>query len=90
MNKWHEQALTNEEQNTINSMFAEFKESMRTNPEQIINSMIERVKKLNTQLHYILPHERCDYENFEKKHIRHYMRSVLNKLEEISSLAGFI
>ena len=63
---------------------------MRTNPEQIINSMIERVKKLNTQLHYILPHERGDYENFEKKHITHYMRSVLNKLEEISSLAGFI
>ena len=88
--KWQEQALTTEEQNTIDSMFAEFKESMRTNPEQIINSMIERVKKLNTQLHYILPHERGDYENFEKKHITRYMRSVLNKLEEISSLAGFI
>tara|TARA_B100000678_G_scaffold208840_1_gene176411 strand:- start:139 stop:1272 length:1134 start_codon:yes stop_codon:yes gene_type:complete len=71
-------------------MFAEFKESMRTNPKQIVNSMIERVKKLNTQLHYILPHEMADYENFEKKHITHYMRSVLNKLEEISSLAGFI
>ena len=63
---------------------------MRTNPLQIINSMIERVKKLNTQLHYILPHERGDYDNFEKNHITHYMRSVLNKLEEISSLAGFI
>ena len=88
--KWHEQALTTEEQNTIHSMFAEFKESMRTNSEQIINSMIQRVKKLNTQLHYILPHERGSYENFEKKQITHYMRSVLNKLEEISSLAGFI
>jgi len=88
--KWQEQALTKNEQNKIDSMFAEFKESMRTNPEQIINSMIERVKKLNSQLHYILPHERGDYENFEKKHITHYMRSILNKLEEISSLAGFI
>ena len=88
--KWQEQALTTEEQHTIGSMFAEFKESMRTNPKQIVNSMIERVKKLNTQLHYILPHEMADYENFEKKHITHYMRSVLNKLEEISSLAGFI
>ena len=88
--KWQEQALTTEEQHTIDSMFAEFKESMRTNPKQIVNSMIERVKKLNTQLHYILPHEMADYENFEKKHITHYMRSVLNKLEEISSLAGFI
>ena len=88
--KWQEQALTMEEQHTIDSMFAEFKESMRTNPKQIVNSMIERVKKLNTQLHYILPHEMADYENFEKKHITHYMRSVLNKLEEISSLAGFI
>ena len=55
--KWQEQALTTEEQNTIDSMFVEFKESMRTNPEQIINSMIERVKKLDKQLHYILPHE---------------------------------
>ena len=88
--KWHEQVLASEEQNTIDSMFEELKESMLTNPEQIINSMIERVKRLDKQLHFILPHERSDYENFEKKHIRHYMRSVLKKLEEISSLAGFI
>ena len=88
--KWHEQVLASEEQNTIDSMFEELKESMLTNPEQIINSMIEHVKRLDKQLHFILPHERSDYENFEKKHIRHYMRSVLKKLEEISSLAGFI
>ena len=88
--KFQEQTLTTEEQNTINSIFAEFKESIHTNPEQIITSMIERVKRLDKQLHFILPHERSGYENFEKKHIRHYMRSVLKKLEEISSLAGFI
>ena len=65
--KFQEQALTTDEQNTIDSIFAEFKESIHSNPEQIITSMIERVKKLNTKLHYILPHERGDYENFEKK-----------------------
>ena len=88
--KCRENELTTEEQNTIESVFTEFKASMLSNPEKIINSMIERLKKLNNQLHYILPHEKSDYENFEKKDITHYMRSVLNKLEEISSLAGFI
>ena len=88
--KWKGQGLTTEEQHTIDSMFAEFIKSLPTNHEQFINSMIENVKKLNTHLHYILPHERVDYENFEKTHIKHYMRSVFNKLEEISSLADFI
>ena len=63
---------------------------MRTNNEQIFNSITERVKKLNNQLHYILPHEISDYEYFERNNTTHYMRSVLNKLEEISSLVNFI
>ena len=88
--KCQKQKLTPEEHNTIESVFAEFKDSMLTNPEKIINPMIERLKKLNTRLHYILPHERSDYENFENQDITHYFRSVLNKLEEISSLVGFI
>ena len=88
--KWQAQKLTKEEQHTIESMFVEFMESIRTNPDEIINTMIEHAKKLNTQLHYILPHERFEYEFFEKKHVIHYMRSIINKLEEISSLAGFI
>ena len=88
--KWNEQSLTTEEEHTIESMFTEFKESIRTNSEQIIDYMIERVKKLNNKLHYILPHESTDYQKFEKKHTNHYMRSILNKLEEISSLVGFI
>ena len=90
MDKWQEQSLTTEEQHTIESMFVEFKESMRTNNEQIINSITARVKKLNNQLHYILPHEMSDYEYFEKNNTTHYMRSVLKKLEEISSLSDFI
>ncbi len=88
--KFQGKLLTKKEQHTIESVFTEFKEAMLSNPEKTINYMIERLKKLNSQLHYILPHERSDYENFEKKDITHYMRSVLNKLEEIFSLAGFI
>ena len=90
MDKWQEQTLTREEQNIIESIFVEFKESMHTNNEQIFNSITERVKKLNNQLHYILPHEMRDYEYFEKNNTKHYMRLVLNKLEEISSLSDFI
>ena len=90
MDKWQEQALTTEEQHTIESIFVEFKDSMRTNNEQIFNSITESVKKLNNQLHYILPHEMSDYEFFEKNNTTHYLRSVLNKLEEISSLSDFI
>ena len=88
--KFQKQSLTKEEQQTIETVFIEFKESTLANPEKIFKSMIENLKKLNRQLNYILPHERSDYENFEEKNITHYMRSVINKLEEISSLTGFI
>jgi|LUMD01.1.fsa_nt_gb hypothetical protein len=88
--KWNAQTLTTEEQHTIDSMFTEIKESLRSNPEQFHKTAIEHVNKLNSQLHFILPHERGDYEFFKKKRFTHYIRSVLNKLEEISSLSGFI
>ena len=52
--------------------------------------MVERIKQLNSQLHFILPHERQAYERFEQERFTHYIRSVLHKLEEISSLSGFV
>ena len=88
--KWKAQSLSTEEQHTLSSIFTEFKELFRTNPEQFNQKVSERVKQLNSHLHFILPHEMRVYENFEQEHFSHYIRSVLHKLEEISALAGFI
>lgn len=88
--KWKSQSLSTEEQHTLDSIFSEFKQTFRTNPENFNQTMIERIQQLNKQLHFILPHERRAYENFEQQHFTHYIRSVKNKLEEISALSGFI
>jgi len=88
--KWKAQSLSTEEQHTLSSIFTEFKELFRTNPEQFNQKVSERVKQLNSHLHFILPHEMRVYENFEQERFSHYIRSVLHKLEEISALAGFI
>jgi len=88
--KWKAQSLSTEEQYTLSSIFTEFKELFRTNPEQFNQKVSELVKQLNSHLHFILPHEMRVYENFEQEHFSHYFRSVLHKLEEISALAGFI
>ena len=88
--KWKVQSLSTEEQHILSSIFTEFKESFRTNPEQFNQTVVERIKQLNSQLHFILPHERQAYERFEQERFTHYIRSVLHKLEEISALTGFI
>lgn len=88
--KWKTQSLLTEEIHTLSSIFTEFKESFRTNSEQFNQTMLERIKQLNSQLHLILPHEIKAYERFEQERFTHYIRSVLHKLEEISSLSGFV
>ena len=88
--KWKSQSLSTEEQHTLDSIFSEFKQTFRTNPEIFNQTLIERIQQLNTQLHFILPHERRAYENFKQQRFTHYIRSVKNKLEEISALSGFI
>ena len=88
--KWKSQSLSTEEQHTLDSIFSEFKQTFRTKPEIFNQTLIERIQQLNTQLHFILPHERRAYENFNQQRFTHYIRSVKNKLEEISALSGFI
>ena len=88
--KWKSQSLSTEEQHTLDSIFSEFKQTFRTMPEIFNQTLIERIQQLNTQLHFILPHERRAYENFNRQRFTHYIRSVKNKLEEISALSGFI
>jgi hypothetical protein len=88
--KWVSQSLSTEEQHTLDAIFSEIKQTFRTNPEKFNQSLVERIEQLNTQLHFILPHERRAYENFNQKRFPHYIRSVKNKLEEISALSGFI
>ncbi|MDE0792147.1 MAG: hypothetical protein OSB08_00735 [SAR324 cluster bacterium] len=88
--KWTSQSLSTEEQHTLDAIFSEIKQTYRTNPEKFNQTLVERIEQLNTQLHFILPHERRAYENFKQKRFPHYIRSVKNKLEEISALSGFI
>ena len=88
--KWTSQSLSTEEQHTLDAIFSEIKQTFRTNPEKFNQTLVERIEQLNTQLHFILPHERRSYENFKQKRFPHYIRSVKNKLEEISALSGFI
>ncbi len=94
ISEWHEklklQSLSIKEQNTLNSIFLEFKESFHTNPLQYEQKLLCRIKQLNNQLQFILPHEREVYESFSKNNISHFVRSLKNKLEEISALIGFI
>ena len=88
--KWKSQSLSTEEQHTLDSIFTEFKQTFRTNPEKFNQTVFERVKQLNSQLHFILPHERRAYEKFKQERFSHYIRSVMHKLEEITALSGFI
>ena len=88
--KWTSHSLSSEEQQTLDAIFSEIKQTYHTNPENFNQTMVERIEQLNTQLHFILPHERRAYENFKQKRFPHYIRSVKNKLEEISALSGFI
>ena len=88
--KWKSQSLSTEEQHTLDSIFTEFKQTFRTNPEKFNQTVFERVKQLNSQLHFILPHERHAYEKFKQERFSHYIRSVMHKLEEITALSGFI
>jgi len=88
--KWKNRSMSTEEQQTLTSIFAEFKELFWTNPEQYTQQVSDQIKHLDTQLHFILPHEKQVYKQFEIEHFTHYIRSVLHKLEEISALVGFI
>ena len=88
--KWTSQSLSTEEKDTLDAIFSEIKQIFHTNPEELNQSLVERIEQLNTQLHFILPHERSVYKNFKQKRFPHYIRSVKNKLEEISALSGFI
>lgn len=88
--KWKAQSLSTEELHTLDAIFSEFKQTLRTNPEKINQAVFERIKQLNSQLNFILPHERQIYEKFKQERFTHYIRSVKNKLEEISALSGFI
>ena len=88
--KWESKSLSTEEQLTLDAMFSEIKQTFRINPEKFNKTLVERVEQLNTKLHIILPHERRVYEKLKQKRFPHYIRSVKNKLEEISALWGFI
>lgn len=88
--KFKSRSLSTEEYHTIDTIYREFKELYRTNPVNYNQALIERIQKLNAQLQFILPHEKLDYQKFKQKHFPHFIRSVKNKLEEISALSGFI
>ena len=88
--KWLSQSLSTEEHDTLGAIFSEIKQTYQTNPQNFNQTMFERIEHLNTQLHFILPHEWRVYENFKQKRFPHYFSLVKNKLEEISALSGFI
>ena len=83
--KFKSRSLSTEEYHTIDTIYREFKELYRTNPVNYNQALIERIQKLNAQLQFILPHEKLDYQKFKQKHFPHFIRSVKNKLEEISA-----
>jgi len=88
--KWKDQTLSSEEKHTLESIFNEFIHEFKVNPEYFYKSFSKRIKQLNSDLHFILPHEMKTYINFERNRFIHYINVVKNKLEEINSLSGFI
>ena len=88
--KWETQSLSKEDKNTIESVFQELREEFIRNPKQFYESFKKSIKQLNSELNFILPHEFKAYKSFEEKNFIHYIRSVKNKLDEISSLIGFV
>ncbi len=88
--KCKNKTLSQKEKYTIESIFSEFIKEFENNPIYYFKSISQQIKKLNSEMHFILPHEINAYNNFEEKRFIHYLRVVKNKLEEINSLSGFI
>ena len=88
--KWKEKTLSSKEKHILESIFNEFIHEFKEKPENFFKSIGKRIKQLNSELYFILPHEMRTYINFERNRFIHYISAVKNKLEEINSLSGFI
>ena len=84
------QALPKQINQVIEQAFEDFLETFRRNPTDVLQKSLLEVKKLDRQIHFLLPHEHRAYSRFERSDPAHYLRAASNKLEEIDGLIGFI
>ncbi len=87
---WEAQALPKQINQVIEQAFEDFLETFRRNPTDVLQKSLLEVKKLDRQIHFLLPHEHRAYSRFEREDPAHYLRAASNKLEEIDGLIGFI
>jgi len=88
--KWKNKLLSLDEKQTIETIFKEFLKKFKQTPESFYKHLSKRIKILNSEIHFILPHEMSAYNDFEENRYIHYIRAIKNKLEEINSLSEFI
>lgn len=88
--QWEIQKLKAEDFATIDQIFQDFLEGFRLHPENVISNLVEKIEKLNGQLHFILPHEMKAYHLFEEKSRTQYIQAAAHKIEEILAKIGLI
>ena len=64
LERWQKQKLLPEEEKAIQDIFHDFVDYFRQNSSTVLASAIQPLRKLNKQLHFILPHELNAYEYF--------------------------
>ena len=87
---WEAQALSTQIHQIVDQAYDDFLEAFRQDSTQVLRQNLLELKRLNKQLHFLLPHEHKAYDRFEAEDPAHYLRAASNKLEEIDALIGFI
>ncbi len=90
LQQWEKQELKPAQQAVIERAFEDFIEAFRQDSQRVLLRAVTELRKLDKQLHFVLPHELKGYRRFETEDPAHYLRSVSNKLEEIVALIGFV
>lgn len=87
--QWENRGL-GEDEEFLKWIYRDFCQLLKDDPGRIQKQMIEQVKKLDEQLHLILPHDAKGYWNFESEQPLQFLRAYANRLQEMHSLLGFI
>ncbi len=84
------ETLDQQTQDKICHAFEECIKHFQGESHDVLESLVNKVKGLNKQLRFILPHQEQAYHFFEKQSLRHYLQSCSEKLNELESLSAWI
>ena len=90
INKWYKKALNSNENKLMQLIYKDLINHLKNDPKDLYIKLINKIKKVDSNIKLILPHEKNNYLKFEKKNKVQFFRAYANRLEEILALIGFL